>query len=93
MAEKNEVQVQQNGVSEKRVPILSGYDGDYQVSVWANRRRIKIVVSRRVEGGWERLAQVAFPLDYTIYKIAFEVEGGLDVLKRVVRQIVDLGKD
>ena len=87
---KEEPQVEsQNGEQpEKRYPLLS-IPGEYQLTVWANRNTVRFVVNRRTENGWERVAKWVVPLDYLLFKIAIEVEGGLDVIKQVISRIKD----
>jgi len=84
---KEETEAQQNE-AEKRSPLLS-IPGEYQLTVWANRNNVRIVVNRRTENGWERVAKWVVPLDYLLFKIAIEVEGGLDVIKQVISRIKD----
>jgi len=88
MSKQRKEETEGQNEPEKRNPLLS-IPGEYQLTVWANRNNVRIVVNRRTENGWERVAKWDVPLDYLLFKIAIEVEGGLDVIKQVISRIKD----
>jgi len=88
MSKQRKEETEGQNEAEKRSPLLS-IPGEYQLTVWANRNNVRIVVNRRTENGWERVAKWVVPLDYLLFKIAIEVEGGLDVIKQVISRIKD----
>jgi len=72
-----------SGVEEKRSPLLTIRDREYVLTVWADSRRVRLVVSRRAENGWERLAVFVIPTDYMLWKLV-QVEGVKDIVSRII---------
>jgi len=71
------------GSEEKKLPLLSMKDREYVLTVWADARRVRLVISKRSENGWERLAVFVIPVDYMLWKL-LQVEGVKDIVSRII---------
>jgi len=73
-------------------PAISIRSGDAYLAIWVSGSRLRISVSRRVEGGYERYGPWVIPLDYLIYKV-LETKEGREVIKKAAEFVEALSEE
>ena len=73
-------------------PAISIRSGDAYLAIWVSGSRLRVSVSRRVEGGFERYGPWVIPIDYLLFKLLDSREGR-EAIKKAAEIADALGED
>lgn len=66
-------------MSERQKPLVTVRGRDTYLSIWVSGNNVKISVSRKGQGGFERIDSYLIPLDYLLFKV---IEASKDIVAR-----------